>query len=118
MLQEINQTTDQDLTKKDIYRWLYYTRQQKKDQVSDTLSVIQHLIIEVVSRGSFSAECKRQVYLLIVQSIKDLRKKGFVRKDPEIAAWSLKRILLRKRLPGRYPKRISRSDHSNDISFT
>ncbi len=99
VLQEINQTTDQELTKKDIYRWMYYTRQRKKEQVSDTLSVIQHLIIEAVSRESLSAECKRQVYLQIVQSIKDLRKKGFVCKDPEIAAWSLKRIILQEKGP-------------------
>ncbi|MFX0064799.1 MAG: hypothetical protein ACFFC7_21705 [Candidatus Hermodarchaeota archaeon] len=97
VLQEIDETMGSHLEKKDIYKWMYYTRQRKKDHVSDTLSVIQHLVIETVFQESLSPEYKRQLCLQIVQSIKDLRKKGFVCKDPEIAAWSLKRILLQEK---------------------
>ncbi|MFX0064081.1 MAG: hypothetical protein ACFFC7_18070 [Candidatus Hermodarchaeota archaeon] len=33
----------------------------------------------------------------IVQTVKTLRTKGFVCKDPEIASWSIKRIILKEK---------------------
>ncbi|MFX1250321.1 MAG: hypothetical protein ACFFCZ_01740 [Promethearchaeota archaeon] len=97
VLQEINQTTGYQLKKSDIYRWLFYTCQRKKERLPDTLRIIQHLTIESISRKKFPAEHKRQLCLQIVQAIKTLRTKDFVCKDPEIASWSLKRIILQEK---------------------
>ncbi|MFX0065123.1 MAG: hypothetical protein ACFFC7_23370 [Candidatus Hermodarchaeota archaeon] len=94
VLQEINQQFGYYLEKKDIYKWMFYTRQRKKEQGSDSLRVIQHLTIEAISRESLPSEQKRQLCLRIAQVIKVLRHKKFVCKDPEICSWALKRILL------------------------
>ncbi|MFX1250720.1 MAG: hypothetical protein ACFFCZ_03815 [Promethearchaeota archaeon] len=97
ILQEINQTTGHQLEKKDIYKWMFYTRQRKNQQVPDTLRVVQHLTIEMILHESIPSEQKRQFCLKVTQVIKFLRSKGFVCKDPEITAWALKRIILRER---------------------
>ncbi len=99
VLQEINQTTEQQLQKKDLYKWMFYTRQRKKDRISDTLRVVQRLTIEAILGETIPAEYKRQLCLKVVQTIKMLRLKGFICKDPEVASWALKRILLEEKGP-------------------
>ncbi len=99
VLQEINQQLGYYLEKKDIYKWMFYTRQRRKEQGSDTLRVIQHLTIEAISREPFLSEQKREIYLRVAQAIKILRLKKFVCKDPEICSWALKRILLDEKGP-------------------
>ncbi|MFX0091459.1 MAG: hypothetical protein ACFFBD_06825 [Candidatus Hodarchaeota archaeon] len=97
VLQEINQTIGYYLEKKDIYKWLFYTRQRKKVHAPDTLRLVQHLTIAQLSQASLSAEQKRRLCQKTVQMIKILRNKGFICKDPEIASWTLKRILLEEK---------------------
>ncbi|MFX1532769.1 MAG: hypothetical protein ACFFDI_00895 [Promethearchaeota archaeon] len=97
ILQEINQTTGHQLEKKDIYKWMFYTKQRKKQPVSDTLRVVQHLTIESILLESLPSEQKRQFCLKASQAIKFLQSKGFVCKDPEITAWALKRIILEEK---------------------
>ncbi|MFX1253510.1 MAG: hypothetical protein ACFFCZ_18010 [Promethearchaeota archaeon] len=97
ILQEINQTTEQQLQKKDIYKWMFFTRQRKKERMSDTLRVVQHLTVEAILGEPIPSEQKRQLCLKVVQAIKMLRVKGFICKDPEVASWALKRILLEEK---------------------
>ncbi|MFX1537072.1 MAG: hypothetical protein ACFFDI_22905 [Promethearchaeota archaeon] len=99
VLQEINQAFGSNLEKKDIYKWMFYTRQRKKDWISDTLCVVQHLTIEAILGESLPKEQKRQLCLDVAHTIKALRLKGFVCKDPEITSWALKRILLEEKGP-------------------
>ncbi|MFX1254350.1 MAG: hypothetical protein ACFFCZ_22250 [Promethearchaeota archaeon] len=99
VLQEINQQFGYYLEKKDIYKWMFYTRQRKKEHGSDSLRVIQHLTIEAISREPLPSEQKRQLFLRVAQAIKVLRCKKFVCKDPEICSWALKRILLDEKGP-------------------
>ncbi|MFX0061669.1 MAG: hypothetical protein ACFFC7_05730 [Candidatus Hermodarchaeota archaeon] len=97
VLQEINQAIGSHLEKKDIYKWMFYTRQRKKERISDTLFVVQHLTIEAILIESLPTEQKRQLCVKVAHTIKVLRLKGFVCKDPEITSWALKRILLEEK---------------------
>ncbi|MFX0065977.1 MAG: hypothetical protein ACFFC7_27745 [Candidatus Hermodarchaeota archaeon] len=97
VLQGINQTTGYQLKKGDIYRWMFYTCQQKKERLPDTLRIIQHLTLEEVLKQPLSTAEKRQTCQKVVKAIKILRNKGFICKDPEIASWSLKRIILEEK---------------------
>ncbi|MFX0093441.1 MAG: hypothetical protein ACFFBD_16940 [Candidatus Hodarchaeota archaeon] len=99
ILQEINQTTGQYLEKKEIYKWLFYTRQRKREQVPDTLRIIQHLTIEALSQEIGSPDHKRALCSKVVKAITALRVKGFVCKDPEVVSWALKRIILEDKGP-------------------
>ena len=97
VLQGINQTTGYQLKKGDIYRWMFYTCQRKKERLPDTLRIIQHLTLEEVLKQPLSPAEKRQTCQKIVKAIKILRNKGFICKGPEIASWSLKRIILEEK---------------------
>ncbi|MFX0065313.1 MAG: hypothetical protein ACFFC7_24345 [Candidatus Hermodarchaeota archaeon] len=99
VLQEINQTTEQQLQKKDIYKWMFYTRKRKKERISDPLRVVQRLTIEAILGETIPSDHKRHLCLTVVQAIKMLRLKGFICKDPEVASWALKRILLEEKGP-------------------
>ncbi|MFX0064904.1 MAG: hypothetical protein ACFFC7_22235 [Candidatus Hermodarchaeota archaeon] len=97
ILQEINKTTGIDLEKKDIYGWMFRVLQRKKERPPETLRVVQHLTIEIISQYQLPPNYKRQLYFTVVQAIKTLRSKGFVCKDPEITSWALKRVLLNEK---------------------
>ncbi|MFX0095134.1 MAG: hypothetical protein ACFFBD_25595, partial [Candidatus Hodarchaeota archaeon] len=97
VLQEINKVTEQSLTKKEISKYMFYTRQRKKEQAPDTLRILQHLTIEGLTKEPLSIEQKRTLVRQVIQAVKILRSKKFICKDPEIAAWALKRILLNEK---------------------
>ncbi|MFX0090198.1 MAG: hypothetical protein ACFFBD_00440 [Candidatus Hodarchaeota archaeon] len=97
VLQEINKATEQSLTKKDIYKYMFYTRQRKKERAPDTLRIVQHLTIEELTKEPLSIEQKRTIVCQVIQAVKILRSKNFICKDPEVAAWALKRILLNEK---------------------
>ncbi|MFX0094286.1 MAG: hypothetical protein ACFFBD_21290, partial [Candidatus Hodarchaeota archaeon] len=95
------------LKKKDIFKWMFYTRQRRGEIISDTLRVVQHLTFETITEMPFPTEDKRKFCKEIIQAIKMLQVQGFICKDPEIAAWALKRILLKEKGPQKYiPKEL------------
>ncbi|MFX0063012.1 MAG: hypothetical protein ACFFC7_12600 [Candidatus Hermodarchaeota archaeon] len=97
ILQEIEQVSGQQVKKKDIYKWMFYTRQQKKEVTPDTLQIVQRLTLEEILKQPLSPAEKRLMCQKIAKVIKILRNKGFICKDPEIASWSLKRIVLEEK---------------------
>ncbi|MFX0092598.1 MAG: hypothetical protein ACFFBD_12615 [Candidatus Hodarchaeota archaeon] len=97
VLHEIAQTIGQSIEKKDIYKWTFYTRQRKKEATPDTLRIIQRITVEEILKESMPPKEKRLICCQVAEACKVLRTKGFVCKDPEIAAWSLKRIFLEKK---------------------
>ncbi|MFX0092230.1 MAG: hypothetical protein ACFFBD_10750, partial [Candidatus Hodarchaeota archaeon] len=97
VLQEINQATGLMLKKKDIYKYVYYTRHRQKQPVPDTLKLIQRLTCEALTQEPLPLEQKRELYLQVIQAVKILHLKGFICKDPEVASWALKRILLNEK---------------------
>lgn len=94
ILQEINQITGNQLKKQDIYKWMFYTRQRKGERPTDPLLIVQHLTIEALTQETIPSEQKREIVRTLIQAIKVLRTKGFICKDPEVASWALKRIIL------------------------
>ncbi|MFX0094107.1 MAG: hypothetical protein ACFFBD_20380 [Candidatus Hodarchaeota archaeon] len=94
ILQEITNASGRELRKKDIYKYMFYTRQRKNEHAPDTLRLVQHLTIEALTQEHLPPEQKRAVRLAVVHAIKILRIKKFICKDPEVASWALKRILL------------------------
>ncbi|MFX1251571.1 MAG: hypothetical protein ACFFCZ_08175 [Promethearchaeota archaeon] len=98
ILQEIEKASGQQVKKKDIYKWMFYIRQQKKEVAPDPLQIIQRLTLEEVLKQPLSPAEKRQMCQKIAKVIKILRNKGFLCKDPEIASWSLKRIVLEEKI--------------------
>ncbi|MFX1536607.1 MAG: hypothetical protein ACFFDI_20515, partial [Promethearchaeota archaeon] len=97
ILQEIERAIGQQVKKKDIYKWMFYTRQQKKEPIPDTLRVVQRLTMEEILKQTLSPAEKRQACQKVAKAIKILQNKGFICKDPEIASWSLKRIILEEK---------------------
>jgi hypothetical protein len=85
------------IKKSDYTKWMFYTRQRRKESGTDTMKLVQRLVIEDIARKNISPEEKREFIKNTVQSCNKLKKTGFICKDPEVAAWSLKRVVINEK---------------------
>jgi hypothetical protein len=97
VLEEISKMIGYSIKKSDYTKWMFYTRQRRKESGTDTMKLVQRLVIEDIARKNISPKEKREFIKNTVQSCNKLKKTGFICKDPEVAAWSLKRVVINEK---------------------